>query len=109
MLRHHWAHRRLPTAHGPHGAQRPLCVVSVEQGCHRAVLVRYAIQGHVPAVGSVRVQLDHLRRRNDGVIWHLGGTPVHLPEIQISTGTRGSRVTEYSKDTRDLLPARERW
>lgn len=49
---------------GADGAQRALRVVSVQQGRHRELLVRDAVQGDVPAVGPRRLQHDPSRRRH---------------------------------------------
>lgn len=49
----------LPDPNGPDGLVSAVCMVSVEQGRHRVVLVRYPIQGDVPALGAARFQPRH--------------------------------------------------
>ena len=56
---HHGPLPRLLSPDGPHGDVNPLCLVPDQQGYNRQLLVRNTIQGHVPPMGALWIEIHH--------------------------------------------------
>lgn len=74
----------------------------------RIYCYRNAIQGHVFTMGTVWREFDIIGRRNAGADRNSGWAFIFLPEIQISTRVRRSRIAEHAKDIGKLFPTSTR-